>query len=133
MTLALSELDKQTRRKEAQRRYREKNPEAWAERKARWARENPERAKESKLRSRLRHDFGISLEDWREMFKAQGEACAACGANESGDKRGHWHTDHDHKTGIVRGILCHGCNTALGLLGDSTDRLLDLVNYLGSQ
>jgi protein-arginine kinase activator protein McsA len=38
--------------------------------------------------------------------------------------------DHDHKTGQVRGILCTGCNTAIGKLGDSISGLKRAVNYL---
>jgi hypothetical protein len=38
--------------------------------------------------------------------------------------------DHDHKTGKVRGILCHKCNIALGLIGDDPARARALANYL---
>jgi hypothetical protein len=40
------------------------------------------------------------------------------------------HFDHDHATGNFRGWLCHGCNTALGLVEDNEDILLNLVEYL---
>ena len=38
--------------------------------------------------------------------------------------------DHCHKTGKVRGLLCHSCNTALGLLKDNTDVMRLAINYL---
>ena len=38
--------------------------------------------------------------------------------------------DHDHKTGKVRGLLCHNCNRALGLLKDSTEYLENCISYL---
>ena len=40
--------------------------------------------------------------------------------------------DHDHETGKVRGVLCHGCNTALGMLGDNPERILGLEKYLAT-
>jgi hypothetical protein len=40
--------------------------------------------------------------------------------------------DHDHDTGAIRGILCHGCNTSLGLLKESQDRLTKLSAYLST-
>lgn len=38
--------------------------------------------------------------------------------------------DHDHETGFVRGILCHTCNTGLGKLGDTVDRVRRALGYL---
>lgn len=39
-------------------------------------------------------------------------------------------TDHDHKTKLFRGLLCHSCNVALGLLGDSMETLHAGIVYL---
>jgi len=40
------------------------------------------------------------------------------------------HIDHDHTTGVVRGVLCKPCNTGLGLLGDSEEGLSRALDYL---
>lgn len=60
---------------------------------------------------------------------AQGNRCAACGTDDPGNVNG-WVTDHDHVTGEVRGILCHGCNIGLGAFKDSIDRLQRAIRYL---
>ncbi len=38
--------------------------------------------------------------------------------------------DHDHDTGLVRGILCKDCNLVLGWVRDDTGRLQDMIAYL---
>ena len=38
--------------------------------------------------------------------------------------------DHCHDTKKPRGLLCHNCNTALGLLGDDVQIILGLSQYL---
>ena len=41
-----------------------------------------------------------------------------------------WQLDHCHETGNFRGWLCKGCNTGLGLLGDTVSDLKKAVEYL---
>ena len=38
--------------------------------------------------------------------------------------------DHDHATGVVRGLLCHGCNTAEGHLKSDPARAAGLAEYI---
>lgn len=40
------------------------------------------------------------------------------------------HVDHDHATGQIRGLLCFGCNSILGLVKDSPDILQRAIGYL---
>lgn len=71
----------------------------------------------------------FSQEAFEIMFKAQAFCCAACGSDTPGSKRG-WHTDHNHKTGVVRGILCQSCNAAAGQAKEDVRRLRLLALYL---
>lgn len=57
------------------------------------------------------------------------ERCDACGRKDSGYCRD-WNLDHDHKTMKFRGILCMGCNAALGQVKDSIKTLNCLIKYL---
>lgn len=38
--------------------------------------------------------------------------------------------DHDHSTGLVRDMLCSGCNSALGFAKESAKRLRGLADYV---
>lgn len=75
----------------------------------------------------LKSKYNLTSEAYDAMLEAQGGGCAACGAEPS---RRALSTDHDHETGEVRGILCDGCNLALGHVGDDPDRLRALATYL---
>ena len=70
----------------------------------------------------LRRKYGIGNEDFAALVAKQGGRCAICGripevsrANTRTGRR--WtglQIDHDHVTGVVRGLLCIRCNTTLG-------------------
>ena len=75
----------------------------------------------------LRKRYGITPAEYSAILEAQGGHCAACPEAENGGKR--LYVDHDHETGAVRGLLCQKCNSALGLLGDSEYRLMQLLDY----
>jgi hypothetical protein len=73
--------------------------------------------------------YGLDKQKWTALFESQKSRCACCGTSSPDATRG-WHTDHDHKTGAVRGILCAGCNTAIGQSNENPSRLLSMVDYL---
>lgn len=77
----------------------------------------------------LRNNYGLTLEQWDELFESQGGKCAICGEAPDPAKR-RFHVDHNHTTGAVRGILCHNCNLALGHSKESKDRLQAMIEYL---
>jgi hypothetical protein len=76
---------------------------------------------------RLRTKFKITLENYLEMLKNQGGACAICDRKVD-DRR--MAVDHDHKTGKIRGLLCIGCNFILGSAKDSVPVLEAAIGYL---
>lgn len=81
----------------------------------------------------FRRKYGITSAVYAEMLAAQDGVCAACGEPESvvinGTPR-RLAVDHDHDTGNVRALLCGACNRALGMAGESPDRLRRLAAYI---
>jgi hypothetical protein len=59
----------------------------------------------------IRHAYGISIDKYDQMFTEQGGVCAICGYPAMNGRK--LHIDHDHKTGVVRGLLCVRCNNAI--------------------
>jgi hypothetical protein len=80
----------------------------------------------------IKANYGLTRLEWEALFRAQGERCACCRSVYPHGERG-WHTDHDHTTGRVRGILCGLCNVMLGAARDSTAILAAGARYLESQ
>lgn len=74
--------------------------------------------------------YGLSMGAWEELLNTQGWLCALCGRDLSTCTRRGIHVDHDHATGAIRGVLCTGCNTGLGALGDNVEGLRRALAYL---
>jgi hypothetical protein len=107
--------------------YREKNKERTSSYKKEYNEANRDYIRYRNLGKK----YGVT-EDWyRETLKDQQFACAICGADEpKGNGNLHFHVDHDHETGQVRGLLCSPCNVGLGKFKDSPSVLQSAINYL---
>jgi hypothetical protein len=95
-----------------------------------WRKSNPER---SFVIRRWENGIKITWEEYLELKKVQKNRCAICGRKKSPDKR---HTrltvDHNHKTGLHRGLLCSQCNFGLGAFQDNAEFLERGAKYLRS-
>ena len=76
---------------------------------------------ERKLRA-----FGLTIEDAEEVLSKQ-NGCGICHTLDPGRA---WDIDHDHVTGVFRGLLCGRCNKGLGLIGDDLAGVQAALVYL---
>lgn len=85
--------------------------------------------------------YKVTPERYEQMLVSQGGKCAVCGSTRASSKKPDmWNVDHDHsccpgdKTcgKCVRGLLCAGCNTRLGMLESESGRawFKNMRNYL---
>jgi hypothetical protein len=74
--------------------------------------------------------YGLTVEQYHQMLENQRGLCAICLEPPTSGRGKKLYIDHDHKTGKVRGLLCHHCNMILGYAKDSSVRLTECINYL---
>ena len=101
-------------RKEEQRAIRKTHPEVMKERE-------------------LKKNFNLTLEQYAEKLNNQNGVCAICERPEFRIRKGKLESlgvDHNHTTNQIRGLLCHTCNSALGLFKDSPELLEKAIKYL---
>jgi hypothetical protein len=89
-------------------------------------------AKKNREKHLMSH-YGMTIEEWNEMFASQNYRCAICGSKHPMHNNGHFVVDHCHDLNFVRGILCGQCNSMLGLAKDDPDTLFDAAMYLWSR
>jgi len=77
---------------------------------------------------RLLSVYGLSQEEYDAMLDRQGGVCAIC--RKKPDKGKPLCVDHCHVTGLVRGLLCHKCNSVLAFGHDDPDILRAAIAYL---
>lgn len=80
-----------------------------------------------KEQRRRRQVLANSDMDYHGLLSRQGGGCAICHAVPEGRQH---HIDHDHESGMIRGLLCGPCNMALGLFKDDVGRLEAAIHYL---
>lgn len=96
---------------------------------------NATKVKDQDRNSKLKSAYGITITDFNEMLVKQQGCCAICKCkpeqqNNTDKRRQNLSIDHCHTTGKVRGLLCTGCNLALGYVKDNPNTLKEMINYL---
>lgn len=119
--------------KEARRSNYLANKEAYKERATEWKKNNPEAVKLSRKKGWLKQTYGLGWEDFLAKYNEQGGACAICKQNlplfhENRSKQPF--VDHCHKTGQIRGLLCHYCNVGIGNFKEKISLLHEAEEYL---
>jgi hypothetical protein len=75
--------------------------------------------------------YGITEEQYSNMYNNQNGCCAICNSNVTGiDRTKNFSIDHCHETGNVRGLLCNWCNQGLGMFRDSSELLEKAIKYI---
>lgn len=121
--------DNKHRLKEKRRQYYQDHKEVILKKDKEYKLKHQEKRYLSNRRGELRRYYGISLEQYKEMWASQEGKCLICLRHEDTlPKR--LCVDHNHNTGKVRGLLCIRCNLAIGLLAESTDVFQRCVGYL---
>jgi hypothetical protein len=69
--------------------------------------------------------YGLTIPEYRALIARAAGHCEACGGEMTKPQ-----IDHCHDTGTIRGVICGGCNSALGYARDDIDRLRSLIRYL---
>jgi hypothetical protein len=107
--------------------YRAENREELNRKRRDFMREDRKRNPQKYADRDRKRKTGWSADQYEFIARAQKGLCAVC-SNAPGPRG--LEADHCHKTGALRMLLCHGCNTALGLLGECPERIQKLKEYV---
>ena len=115
-------LKNKDKEKAAREIYYAKNKKLILAKNKKYNKENPDKRKSAILK----YEYGITLDQYNEMFKAQEGKCAICQRHQNELTRTLC-VDHDHKTNKVRALLCLTCNTDVSVV---ENRLEEMTKYL---
>jgi hypothetical protein len=82
--------------------------------------------------SNLSAKYGISIEEYERLLKRQNGRCAICKSPPVNGRGKTLQVDHDHATGRIRGLLCHGCNAGIGNFCESLSNIIAAAAYLAA-
>lgn len=94
-----------------------------------WKEKNKKHIAEYNTKYKRQYNYGLANEDYEVLLENQKYRCAVCNIHKDDLKRG-LVVDHCHATGKYRGLLCHHCNVAIGMLKESEDNFMAAISYL---
>jgi hypothetical protein len=111
--------------------WRESHKKEIQERQRKWVNNRLEESRNYARWYSIERKYGITEEDYNNMFTNQGGRCKICGRHQT-EFNYRLYVDHDHATGNIRGLLCHRCNFMIGLAEDNKSLLLSAIEYLSN-
>lgn len=78
----------------------------------------------------LKRNYGLTPETYQALLDIQEGLCKICRCTPEASTKGVLYVDHDHITGLIRGLLCNRCNSGLGQFADSVGLLQSAIHYL---
>lgn len=115
--------------------WRKANPKKYNSELSSWRKKNPDKNHATEIK----RAYGISIEEYNELLTKQACKCAICDKpHDPSLKRGRLYVDHCHKgpkarsgqKANVRGLLCGGCNSALGYFNDDIEIMKKAMAYI---
>lgn len=97
-----------------------------------WRENNPTSRTRTTRQNKIVSKYGLTLDQYDELARRQGFVCAIC-HNPNNIEGRELTVDHCHATNKIRGLLCHSCNLALGLIDDNITTLYSMIEYLERQ
>tara|TARA_B100001057_G_scaffold434938_1_gene464927 strand:+ start:171 stop:773 length:603 start_codon:yes stop_codon:yes gene_type:complete len=75
--------------------------------------------------------YGVPKGWYKEQIEKQGGRCRICGVKMlTPEHKKYLSVDHNHKTGAVRGVICNGCNTGIGMFKENPVFMEAAIRYL---
>ncbi len=94
-----------------------------------YKKKNPDTIPKVMRKLHLKKTYGITIEEWDDMFESQKGRCAICGKHQS-EFENALCVDHNHKTGKVRTLLCVGCNYFVGRIENNVELVKQIIEYV---
>jgi hypothetical protein len=119
---------------QSRRDYIKQHPDIYLEKQRQHAKQRIEKDPLIRVKGWLKYNYKITIEEYDKQFKIQNGLCAICHRPEISKKENgkiiRLAIDHDHKTGKLRGLLCHWCNKGIGLLREDLTLIESALNYM---
>ncbi len=124
--MMLSDKERKKRKVESQKRYYQAHKEEYAAVGRARRIKHKDELKISGRAKHLRVSYGLTIKQHKQMYLDQDGCCLLCDKPIEYSKV---HTDHDHSTGRVRGLLCARCNLGMCFIDDA-DFMQRTIEYV---
>ena len=101
-----------------------------------WEGQSRDRKFRKEKNTNLRRAYGINLSQYEWLLAKGGGVCWICHRPETRKRQKEalypesLYVDHDHATGMIRGLLCNNCNSGIGYFDDNLEKLKAAIAYL---